>query len=552
MRFILLLVIFTSLYIGYLGKPAVIDYDEGVYAEVSREMFTQHQYILPSLNGEGFFEKPPLLYWGQMVGYRLFGTTSLGARFINALAGIATVLLVFLAGRKPLGSETAFRASLILGSSLFFVYLSRIAMTDMLLTFFFMLCLCCSWWGVERHIQQKPGAPWFWAGCVFAGLAMLTKGAIGALFPLVTAFFYLLSIGRLRLLFKRSWFIPGSLLLLGIGFSWYLLLGFTHPEGFAFMKDLFIKHHIERFTTPLEGHSGPVYFYLIILLVGFMPWSVFVPLAAIRCPYRDSSSSRVRFLRLFILFSMVSLIFFSIAATKLPNYILPALPGIAMLTATLFDEKEKRGRWAWTIATTLAALLILGLGILFLASPQILAHLPLMLGKSALKAPVLAQPIDLGYAPYLSGLILTAAAIFLLTANRTQMTTAFFAVLSGTALVVTGVLFLIVLPTYDGLINQPLVHLAQQAAGRTPSDGRIVMFQVSSRPSVNFYAQSRTIGCSMNALDALRRDFQDPRIQVGITTEYYLGKLGEAGIATERLLADHGYVLFRLQPTDDQ
>ena len=551
MKFLLLLVIFTSLYMGFLGKPGVIDYDEGVYAEVSREMFTQHQYILPSLNGEGFFEKPPLLYWGQMLGYRLFGTTSFGARFINALAGIATVLLVFLAGRKPLGPETAFRAALILGSSLFFVYLSRIAMTDMLLTFLFTLCLCCSWWGVERYSEQKTGAPWFWAGCALAGLAMLTKGAIGALFPLVTAFFYLLSISRLSLFFKRSWFIPGAILLLVIGFSWYLLLGFVHPDGFAFMKDLFIKHHIERFTTPLEGHSGPIYFYLIVLLIGFMPWSVFVPLAAIRCPYRDSSSRRVRFLRLFILFSMVTFVFFSIAATKLPNYICPALPGIAMLTATLFDEKEKRGKFAWSAATYLAALLILGLGILCLASPQILTHLPRMLGKSAFKAPVLAQPINLGYVPYISGLIMTAAALFLISANRTKTTTALFTVLSTMSVVVTGVLFFIILPTYDGLINLPLIHLAEQAADKTPEDGKIVMLGVSSRPSVNFYAHRRTINCSMNNLDILRKNFQDPNNQVGITTEYYLGKLQEAGISAERLLTDHGYVLFRL-PTDTQ
>ena len=486
-----------------------------------------------------------------MLGYRLFGTTSFGARFINALAGIATVLLVFLAGRKPLGPETAFRAALILGSSLFFVYLSRIAMTDMLLTFLFTLCLCCSWWGVERYSEQKTGAPWFWAGCALAGLAMLTKGAIGALFPLVTAFFYLLSISRLSLFFKRSWFIPGAILLLVIGFSWYLLLGFVHPDGFAFMKDLFIKHHIERFTTPLEGHSGPIYFYLIVLLIGFMPWSVFVPLAAIRCPYRDSSSRRVRFLRLFILFSMVTFVFFSIAATKLPNYICPALPGIAMLTATLFDEKEKRGKFAWSAATYLAALLILGLGILCLASPQILTNLPRMLGKSAFKAPVLAQPINLGYVPYISGLIMTAAALFLISANRTKTTTALFTVLSTMSVVVTGVLFFIILPTYDGLINLPLIHLAEQAADKTPEDGKIVMLGVSSRPSVNFYAHRRTINCSMNNLDILRKNFQDPNNQVGITTEYYLGKLQEAGISAERLLTDHGYVLFRL-PTDTQ
>ncbi len=547
MRFLLLLVIFTSLYMGFLGKPGVIDYDEGVYAEVSREMLIQHQYIVPSLNGQGFFEKPPLLYWGQMLGYRLFGTTSFGARFINALAGIATVLLVFLAGRKPLGSETAFRAALILGSSLFFVYLSRIAMTDMLLTLFLILCLCFFWWGVERQLQQKSGASWFWAGCVFAGLAMLTKGAIGAFFPVVTALIYLLSIGRLSLLFKRSWIIPGTLLLIGIGFSWYLLLGCVHPDGFAFMKDLFIKHHIERFTTPLEGHSGPVYFYLIVLLAGFMPWSLFVPLAAIRCPYRDSSSRRVRFLRLFILFSMVTLVFFSMAATKLPNYICPALPGIAMLTATLFDEKEKRGKLVWSIATYLAALLILGLGILLLASPQIIAHLPQMLGKSALRAPVLAQPINLGYIPYTSGLSMLAAALFLLSANRTKTATALFTVLSATALVVTGVLFQIILPTYDELINRPLIHLAEQAADKTPEEGKIAMLEVKSRPSVNFYAHRRTAVYGINDLDSLRKDFQSSRIQVGITTEYYLGKLQEAGVSTERLQTDRGYILFRLQ-----
>jgi hypothetical protein len=174
-----------------------------------------------------------------------------------------------------------------------------------------------------------------------------------------------------------------------------------------------------------------------------------------------------------------------------------------------------------------------------------------MLGKSAFKAPVLAQPINLGYVPYISGLIMTAAALFLISANRTKTTTALFTVLSTMSVVVTGVLFFIILPTYDGLINLPLIHLAEQAADKTPEDGKIVMLGVSSRPSVNFYAHRRTINCSMNNLDILRKNFQDPNNQVGITTEYYLGKLQEAGISAERLLTDHGYVLFRL-PTDTQ
>jgi len=546
MRFLLLLIVFTSLYMGLLWKTGVIDYDEGVYAEVSREMIVKHEFILPTLNGEGFFEKPPLLYWGQMLGYRLFGTTSFGARFVNALAGIATVLLLFLASWKPLGKDTAFKAAFILGTSLFFVYLSRIAMTDMLLTFFFMLCLCFSWWGVERFLEQKNGAPLFWTGCAFAGLAMLTKGAIGALFPFVTAFFYLLSIGRLRLLFKRSWFIPGASILLVIGFSWYLLLGFVHPDGFTFMKDLFIKQHIERFTTPLEGHSGPIYFYLIVLLVGFMPWSGFVPFAAFRCPYLDSSSQRVRFLRLFLLFSIITIGFFSIASTKLPNYICPALPGIAMLTATLFDEQEKTRRWAWSIATYTAALLFIGLGILFMATPQIISHLPHWLGESALKAPVLAQPIHLGFLPYACGLILLAAAFCLIWINKTQSTTYLFTTLATTTLVLASVLFFIVLPTYDKLINKPLIHLAEQAKEKTPENGRIIMLEVSNRPSVNFYSQRMTLDAGLNNIEELKKDFQNPNNKVGITTEYYFDKLKDAGVLAESLLEDHGYVLFHL------
>ncbi len=549
-NFLILFVVFTSLYMGMLWKTGIVDYSEGVSAEVSREMLVKHHYILPTLNGQDFLEKPPLLYWGQMLGYRLFhGATAFGARFINALAGIATVLLLFLAGRKPLGVDTAFKAAFILGTGLLFVYLSRVAMADMLLTFFFLLCLCFLWWGIERALEQKNGAPLFWLGCASAGLAMLTDGAVGALFPLVTVFCYLLSIGRLRLLFKRSWIIPGAIILVSVGLSWYLLLGFSHAQGFSSIRELLVTRPMEQFKTPLQGHSGPISFYFVVLLAGFLPWSAFVPFAAVRCPYLDSSSQRVRFLRLFLLFSIIIFAFFSAAATKLPDSICPALPGIALLTAVLFDEKEKRGRLAWSISTYSAALLILCLGTLLLASPQIVAHLPQRLGDSALKAPVLAQAVHLGFLPYAAGLILTAAGLGLIVVNRTTTTTSLFTALSATALVVAAVFFLLVLPAYDGLIDRPLAHLAEQAADRTPEDGRIVMLDVWSHPSVNFYSHRTTIDAHVNAIDALKRDFQDPKVTVGITTEYYFGKLRDAGVTAQSLETDHGYVLFDL-PAD--
>ncbi len=546
MRFLLLLVVFTSLYVGLLWKTQLMDYDEGVYAEVSREMFVKNAHIVPTLNGEGFFEKPPMLFWGQMLGYRYFGTTSFGARFINALAGIAAILFVFLAGRKPLGKDTSFKAACILGTSLFFVYLSRIAIGDMLMMLFFILCLCFFWWAIERSLHQKNGAPFFWAGCAFAGLVMLTQGAIAAFFPFVTLFLYLLSIGRLRLLFKRTWIIPGSIIFLLIGLSWYLILGFTHPQGFTEMWNLLLKLHVERFTLPLNGHSGPIYFYLIVLLVGFIPWSGYLPFAVLRCPYLDSSNIRIRFLRLFIIFSLITLGFFTASATKLPNYICPALPGFAMMTATLFDEKEKTKKWAWSIATYVAAFLILAMGVILLTSPQIISHLPDMLGKSALKAPILAQPIHLGFIPYLSGLILVVAALGLIFFNRTQSTAKLFAALMTATLVLISVLFFIVLPTYDRLTNKPLARLAEQAEAKTPPNGRIIMLEVLNRPSVNFYSHRSTILARLDNIAALKNDFQDPKNQVGITTEYYFSKLKETGAAAEILNTDHGYVLFHL------
>ena len=154
-----LLFVFSLLYFTGLHKPAVIDYDEGVYAEVSRAMFERQELVIPELNGEGFFEKPPLLYWAQMLGYKWFGVTPLGARFINGVAALATLLVFYFGSVAPLGRRTAFQATLLLGSSIIFLYLARVAMTDMLLTFFLVSCLIVSWHGVERFLAHGSGAP---------------------------------------------------------------------------------------------------------------------------------------------------------------------------------------------------------------------------------------------------------------------------------------------------------------------------------------------------------------------------------------------------------
>ena len=545
---ILLLFVFGLLFFFGLGEPVVIDYDEGVYAEVSREMYVEGELIVPKLNGDGFFEKPPMLYWMQMLGYELFSTSAFGARFFNTLAGLATLMLVYFAARGALGARIAFNTVLILGSSVIFTYLARVAMTDMVLTLFLTGCLITSWYGVEREIAGKSGALLFWIGCLFGGMAMLSKGAIGALFPLLTAFVYLLSIGRLGLLFRPSWLLVGAPLLAVSGFSWYLLLGLTHPDGFGFMQELFLEHHVGRFSGAMEGHTGGFYYYLIILLVGFMPWFSYLPLALAHMKIRSRQDPGVRFVRLFCIFSLIVFLFFSIAATKLPNYILPALPGFALLLATLFDRQQIKYPLLWRLAGYLSALLALLLGVIVALIPLIFPYLHDLLGEDARKAPVLAEPVSFDFSLWLAALLFIVAGVLIVRGARRNDIAKIFESLVISALICSATLFFLVIPHYDRLFDAPLARLARHGASLTPPDGSLVLFEISDRPSVNFVSGLRSVDHGEHDYHQLPDRFQEPGIAVGITTVHYFERLKNRGMAVIEITRDSGFILFRLPP----
>lgn len=546
-----LLLVFSLLFFTALSTPTVIDYDEGVYAAVSRTMFEQFEPIVPELNGEGFFEKPPMLYWAQMLGYKAFGLTSLGARFFNAAAALATLLVFYLGAAPPLGKRLAFQATLLLGSSIIFVYLARVAMTDMLLTFFLVSCLVVSWNAVERYLVNGTGAPLFWLGCLAAGLAMLSKGAIGALFPLLTALIYLLSIGRPLLLFRHQWFIPGTLILILSGFSWYLLLGLFHPDGFNFMKELFARHHLGRFSSTMEGHGGPFFYYLIVLFIGFMPWFGYLLLGIIRLPVAGKGDPGQRFLRLFTIFSLLVLVFFSAAATKLPNYILPALPGFALIIARLFErqaqgqEGKSTAGLGWKLAAWCGALPVGLLGIVCLALPLLYPYLAELLGEDAYKVPALFEPADLGYTPYLAGLIFVVSALLIVRVRAFGRAKQFETLLLC-AFINSAALFFLIIPLYNRLMDDPLARLAEQAAALTPEQGRIVMYEIDDRPSVNFVSGRLTIDHDERDWKQLGELFARPEVDVGLTTSFYFERLENLGLSPLELSRDGGFVLFQL------
>ncbi len=523
-----------------LGSIGLVDYDEAAYAEVARAMWTSGDWLVPHLCGEVFFEKPPLLYWVQALGFAAFGAGELGARVGTALAAAVTPLVLYAFARRPLGARAAFFAALVLGTSLEFVVLARVAFTDMLLLLWFTVCVAALQRAFER---PSRGAGWFALACAASGLAILTKGAIGVLFPCAIALAHLVLLGRLREMLRPTWIALAVPLALGIGFSWNLLLGLTQPGGFGFMRDLFLEHHVGRFTAPMQGHAGSPLYYLPVLAVGMLPWSPFLPLALARAELRGRDE-RGRFLRLFALLSGLVIVFFSIAATKLPNSVAPALPGLALLVGDLFARASARDRgFAASLAASLALALLLAFA--FALAPLVPPLLPELLGERAHRLPGVERPFALGAAPLFAALALVGACAAAFLAHRAQRTARVAAALAiGFACTYT-ILFQSMLPRVDAQLAAPLRRLAVHAAALVAVDEPIVMLGLRRRPSVCFYAERTTQHAAAEpALSVEAELFRVAKGRVGITREALIAEF-PATIQVETLARDSGYALFR-------
>ncbi len=525
-----------------LGSIGLVDYDEAAYAEIARAMWTSGDWLVPRLCGEVFFEKPPLLYWAQAAGMAAFGAGEVGARIGTALAGAATPLVLYAFARRPLGARVAFVAAVVLATSLEFAVLARVAFTDMLLVLWFTVCL-----GALQRVFEAParGTGFFVVACVAAALAILTKGAIGVLFPGAVALVQLVWMRRLREVLRPRFVALGLALVFGIGFSWYLLLGLTQAGGFGFMRDLFFEHHVGRFTAPMQGHSGSVFFYLPVLLVGMLPWSPFLPLALARAEL-GADDERARFLRVFALFSALVLVFFTIAATKLPNYLAPALPGLALLVGDLFGRRESSAReraFGISLGAALAAALLLALALA--AAPFVPSRLPAWLGERAVKVPGLAFDLELGPWPALAAVALLATSALAFVAFRAGSASRVFVALASGFVLTYTILFQALLPRVDAHVSGPLRRLAVAAAPRVAAGEPIVLLGLRHRPSVCFYADRPTTYVSAGGGQKARAQlFGPPGDRIGITSEPLLTR-SPVRDRLEVLERDLGYVLFR-------
>jgi 4-amino-4-deoxy-L-arabinose transferase-like glycosyltransferase len=333
--FLILALTFGFVYLHGIGKFSLIEPDEGRYAEIPREMLELGDYLTPHLNYVKYFEKPPLLYWLNALSMKLFGINEFAARFTSALCGVAVILFVYYLGRKLLGRATGIAAAVILGSCVCFMIQSRINNTDMLLT----LCLTISLGSfMLAAIMEQHRAAHAYIGYIATGLAVLTKGLIGIVFPVAIVGMFICLARRWHLL-KELRIFPGASAFLLVSAPWFIFVSLKHPEFFSFF---FIHEHFERYLTTVHHHYQPFWFFMPILLVGMMPWSILIPVAWLHA-WRQRTVSIAGDSRLFLLiWATLLFVFFSISKSKLIPYILPLYPVVALLIADMLVNVSKK------------------------------------------------------------------------------------------------------------------------------------------------------------------------------------------------------------------
>jgi len=358
---LVLLAVLAVAWFGTLHQRKLVRPDEGRYAEIAREMVVSGDWTTPRLNGYKYFEKPALQYWATAAAFTLFGVHEWTARLWSALTGFLGVLLVFYLGNRALGPPVGALAAMVLAGNLLWAVIGHLNTLDMGVSLFMSLAVA----GIavaqlddatprERSLAMHLA----WAA---AALAVLSKGLIGVVLPAGALVLYVL-VQRDWKRLAQAHFWTGLALFLAIAAPWFVAVSAANDEFFHFF---FIQEHFERFLTRMHGRYQPLWYFIPILAVGFSPWIVSL-LPSLATAWRAAPASAFRPARFLLVWSVLVFAFFSASSSKLPSYILPIFPALAILAAL---HLARAGRAL--LAAQGAAYAAMGLALALLA-PRIL------------------------------------------------------------------------------------------------------------------------------------------------------------------------------------
>ncbi len=319
-----------------LGGSPLWDQDETKYAQVAREVLKTGDWLTLHWNGEPWFVHPPLYFWLVAATARAFGLNEFTARVWSAVFGAGAVLLTGLLARAWFSPRAGWMSALVLATTLQWFAQSRLAVFDSVLVFWMLAALLAFWHGYRGRRAA------YLAAFACAGLGTLTKGPVAAVLPGLVVLVYLAHRRQLAGLREVPW-LAGLLVYAAVGASWYVAGSLRH--GRAFVDSVLGYYTVHRFTGVVEEQSGPVWYYVPVLLLGGLPWNAFW----VAWPHLLRLGGE----RLPVVWCGVVFAFFSLAGTKLPNYVLSFYPLAAVATGALVDAHWDRPR---SLAGAFAAL----------------------------------------------------------------------------------------------------------------------------------------------------------------------------------------------------
>jgi 4-amino-4-deoxy-L-arabinose transferase-like glycosyltransferase len=366
-----------------LGSIGLIDKTEALYVEIAHQIVLTNNWINPQWNGDYFYSYPIGGSWFMALSFELFGVSEWAARFPVTLSAIAVVILSFYTLRyfgnmdkKKVKKQrqlwtTAWIGSGIVALNPAWVAFGRIGVSDMFLSSGISLAMLAFFLGYAQPEKEKIQQRWYIAFPIFMAIAVLVKGPIGIILPVLGIGCFLIYVGKFWQVLAEIRPIRTIIIFLALTLPWYITASIVDEN---FVKEFLGFSNFQRFTNVLYNHPGPWYFYIICITVLMLPWSVYFPLAIARL--RIGQLAKARFsprhshLGIFAFFWFITIfLFFSAAATKLPGYILPLIPAVAMIISLFWGEEMSKHKpegnksWFFMISAIVNIIILIALAV---------------------------------------------------------------------------------------------------------------------------------------------------------------------------------------------
>lgn len=479
---LVLLFLYLILYFYKLGSIGLIDVDEPRYAEAGREILESGNWVVPYFNYMERFDKPILFYWLEALSMKIFGVNEFAARLPSAISSISCISIVFYFINFFYGVSAGLLASLVLTSCFEFAALSRFSVTDMTLASFICASILSFFLGYSQLLTSHKFASqqinefsyWYISGFICLALAFLTKGPVALVLIGVILIPFFWWIRKLNYFFNNYSFWVGLCVFIVLVFPWYLAVH-SATKG-EFTSTFFGLHNFSRYTSVVSGHKGSLFYFIPVILIGFLPWTFFLPTSILyvikQGLHNIARSQKEQILWLCLWWFLITFLFFSLSKTKLLTYVLSLFPALSIIVSIWFNSlltkcSSNRG-------------LIIGLGCFFVFC-LILVSISLFNLDILLPREVKNLKLDF----YMVSLVfLLFVGISMSWASSHKDISMSISILLSTFLLFYFCLITFILPKIDKHSQKLLRTFAQS----TPSDVEIATYQIV-KPSLTFYSK---------------------------------------------------------------